>query len=285
MIWRLDANGGTGGVDSALDPTFGTGGVASAAEGSSAEANAIALEPDRRVVAVGPIENVLGGSLLVFRALGDPFTASVAKAGTGSGSVQSSPPGIECGPSCSGPFDDGSQVTLTATPAAGSAFAGWSGDGCGGTGSCELTMSAEQTVTATFDTVPPTAQTAKATKATISALRESNSTFAVGPSSTPLTGAAAARRHKRGTVFSFQLDQAGDGEDRDPDEGTRPSRRPQLSRRKPEAAPQAPLHPDHHYRDADALGTRWTEQGGVQRARPRQGACPRPLRGHLHRRR
>jgi hypothetical protein len=69
-------------------------------------------------------------------------------------------------------------------------------------------MSAEQTVTATFNTVPPTAQPASATRATISALSESNSTFTVGPSSTALTGAAAAKRHKRGTVFSFQLDQA-----------------------------------------------------------------------------
>jgi beta-lactam-binding protein with PASTA domain len=40
-------------------------------------------------------------------------------------------------------------VTLTATPAAGSTFAGWSG-ACAGTGLCNLTMSADQTVTATF---------------------------------------------------------------------------------------------------------------------------------------
>jgi uncharacterized delta-60 repeat protein len=203
VIWRLNASGGPGPVDGALDPTFGSGGVSSIAEGSSAEAMAIALEPDRRVVAAGPIENVPNGSLLVFRALGDPFTVTVAKAGTGSGSVQSSPPGIGCGSSCSGPFDDGSQVTLTATPSAGSAFAGWSGAGCAGTGTCELTMSADQSVTATFD-----AAVRQPTKATITALRESNSTFTVGPSSTPLTGKASARRHKRGTVFSFQLDQA-----------------------------------------------------------------------------
>ncbi len=204
VIWRLDANGGSGAVDSALDPTFGTGGVVGIAEGSSSQADAIALEPDRRVVAAGPIENVPFGNLLLFRALGDPFTASVAKTGTGSGSVQSSPPGIACGLTCSGPFDDGSQVTLTATPAAGSAFAGWSGAGCSGAGSCQLTMSADQSVTASFSAVPPTAPP---TKATISALSESNSTFSVGPSSTPLTGATAAKRHKRGTVFSFQLDQ------------------------------------------------------------------------------
>ena len=38
-------------------------------------------------------------------------------------------------------------------------------------------------------------------------LSESNSTFTVGPSSTPLTGRASGKRHKRGTVFSFRLDQ------------------------------------------------------------------------------
>lgn len=207
VVWRLAANGGTGAVNSALDPTFGSGGVATVTETASAEADAIALEPDRRVLAAGPIENVPFGSLIVFRALGDPFTANVAKAGTGSGSVLSSPPGINCGSSCSGPFDDGSQVTLTATPAAGSAFAGWSGAGCSGTATCTLTMSADQTVTATFNVVPPGPQPTKPSKATISALRASNSTFTVGPSSTPLTGKASSVHHKRGTVFSFRLDQ------------------------------------------------------------------------------
>jgi hypothetical protein len=41
---------------------------------------------------------------------------------------------------------------------------------------------------------------------TISAVQETNSVFAVGSGSTPLTG-TTARRHLRGTVFSFQLDQ------------------------------------------------------------------------------
>jgi uncharacterized delta-60 repeat protein len=209
VLWRLDANGGSGAVDGALDPTFGTGGVASIAEGSGAEAGAIALQPDRRVVAVGPIENVFNGNLLMFRALGDPFTFNIAKAGTGSGSVESSPSGIDCGFACSRTLDDGSPLTLTATPSPGSVFDGWSGAGCTGTGSCQLTMSADLVVTATFDVAPPTSQLASsATKATLTALKESNSTFAVGPSSTPLSGVAAAKRHKRGTVFSFQLDQA-----------------------------------------------------------------------------
>lgn len=45
-------------------------------------------------------------------------------------------------------------------------------------------------------------------KATISSLGETNSTFVVGSSSTPLTGRTAVRRPKRGTTFSFRLDQA-----------------------------------------------------------------------------
>jgi DNA-binding beta-propeller fold protein YncE len=45
-------------------------------------------------------------------------------------------------------------------------------------------------------------------KATISQLRESNSVFAVGVAATPVTGATTARRPRRGTTFSFRLDQA-----------------------------------------------------------------------------
>jgi uncharacterized delta-60 repeat protein len=200
VMWRLATNGGTGAVNGALDASFGTGGAAAVSIGSGASASALALQADRRIVAAG---STFGANLLLFRALGDPFAVTVAKAGTGSGSVQSSPPGIECGAVCSGPFDDGSGVTLTATPGAGSVFVGWSGAGCGATSACALTMGADQTVTATFE-----ALAARRTKATISALRASRSTFTVGPSSTPLTGHTSARHHRRGTVFSFQLDQA-----------------------------------------------------------------------------
>jgi hypothetical protein len=45
-------------------------------------------------------------------------------------------------------------------------------------------------------------------RATISALGETNSLFTVGRASTALSGATAAKRHKRGTVFSFRLDLA-----------------------------------------------------------------------------
>jgi PASTA domain/Divergent InlB B-repeat domain len=81
---------------------------------------------------------------------------SVALAGSGLGSVSSSPAGISCGSTCSHNYASGTQVTLTATAASGSTFAGWSGAGCSGTGSCTVTMSASESVTATFNAMTPT---------------------------------------------------------------------------------------------------------------------------------
>lgn len=82
------------------------------------------------------------------------FALTVNKTGTGSGTVTSSPAGINCGATCSASFAQGTTVTLTAAPASGSVFAGWSGGGCSGTGTCTVTMSAAQSVTATFNTAP-----------------------------------------------------------------------------------------------------------------------------------
>jgi hypothetical protein len=82
------------------------------------------------------------------------FTAqlTVAKAGTGSGTVTSTPSGIDCGSTCSARFTTGTSITLTAAPTSGSTFAGWSG-GCSGTAStCSITVDQERSVTATFTT-------------------------------------------------------------------------------------------------------------------------------------
>ncbi|MGE5281078.1 MAG: InlB B-repeat-containing protein [Chloroflexota bacterium] len=77
-------------------------------------------------------------------------TLTVAKSGSGAGTVSSAPGGIECGALCSHAFDQGATVTLTATPEPGSTFAGWSGGGCSGDGSCEVVINADTTVTASF---------------------------------------------------------------------------------------------------------------------------------------
>jgi hypothetical protein len=77
----------------------------------------------------------------------------VTKTGSGSGSVAGA--GIDCGATCTRDYDDGTEVTLTATAAPGSRFTGWTGGGCTGTGACTVTMSAARTVTASFLAVYP----------------------------------------------------------------------------------------------------------------------------------
>ena len=73
-------------------------------------------------------------------------TLTVVLAGNGSGTVSGG--GLSCSPTCTGSIVEGSTVTLTASAAANSRFAGFSGACSGAT--CSLTMSADATVTATF---------------------------------------------------------------------------------------------------------------------------------------
>ncbi len=80
----------------------------------------------------------------------------VAKSGTGNGTVSSAPAGINCGADCSENYSSSTSVILDASPAAGSAFTGWSGACTNTTGTCTVTMDASKNVTATFtDTTPP----------------------------------------------------------------------------------------------------------------------------------
>ncbi len=78
------------------------------------------------------------------------YTLTVLKSGAGSGTVTSSPSGINCGADCSESYSSGTSVTLTASPDSGSAFDSWSGGGCSGTGDCSISIGSNTTVTATF---------------------------------------------------------------------------------------------------------------------------------------
>jgi hypothetical protein len=72
--------------------------------------------------------------------------ASVSNSGT----VTSNVGGINCGVACSANYTPGTVVTVTATPPAGKSFSGWSGACTGTNPTCDLTMSANLSVKATF---------------------------------------------------------------------------------------------------------------------------------------
>ncbi len=67
----------------------------------------------------------------------------------GSGSVTSSPAGIDCGTDCSEDFASGTSVTLTAVADSNFDFTGWSG-ACTGVSTCTVSMNSNQSVAATF---------------------------------------------------------------------------------------------------------------------------------------
>ncbi|MBF0593185.1 MAG: VCBS repeat-containing protein [Nitrospirae bacterium] len=86
-------------------------------------------------------------------------TLTISRTGTGSGTVTSSPSGINCSPTCSAAFAAGTSVNLTATPDSTSTFTGWSdtyGECSGTIPMCTVTMSVSKTVTATFGGSSPT---------------------------------------------------------------------------------------------------------------------------------
>ena len=74
---------------------------------------------------------------------------------SGNGVVTSTDGYINCPGTCSHKYLDNTQVTLSATPASGWAFTGWSG-ACSGTGSCQINMTQDQSVSAAFYQLPVT---------------------------------------------------------------------------------------------------------------------------------
>ena len=79
------------------------------------------------------------------------FTLNVSVVGNGS-SVSSTPIGIACPgdpDGCSGTFPSGQVVSLTPNPGPNQKFIGWAGN-CTGAGACNVAMTANRTITATF---------------------------------------------------------------------------------------------------------------------------------------
>jgi VCBS repeat-containing protein len=194
-IVTTQAGGGTTsvtGTSAAAAIVAGSAGLLAAADGSAGP-GAIVGRLARNADAAGSAEQTGNGRVNLGRSVSDtssdavkpdgaapvgdggpavgPYVAAdkaltVVKNGTGSGTVTSSistktGDRINCGPTCVASFDNNETVTITASPGAGSTFAGWAVTGgppasntCVGTTSpCTLNMNNNAfTLTATFNT-------------------------------------------------------------------------------------------------------------------------------------
>jgi uncharacterized repeat protein (TIGR02543 family) len=77
-------------------------------------------------------------------------TLTVTKTGNGTGVIASSPAGVYCGATCRVSFPSGTSVTLAAVTTTQATFTGWSGACTGTDTTCTVSMTAAQSVTATF---------------------------------------------------------------------------------------------------------------------------------------
>jgi len=156
VIARWDSDGTT-------DGTFSPDGGATIAAGTGSTGTpaparaALALQPDGRLVVVGSESENGGATQQFLLARLGASTITVGSSGDfnsadNGGQISSSPAGIDCSTdlACLYPFFSRWQhafaagpVTLTATPSTGWHFAGWSGDGCSGTGTCQVQMSGD----------------------------------------------------------------------------------------------------------------------------------------------
>ena len=83
-----------------------------------------------------------------------PLLTVTAQQLGGSGTVTSSPAGINCRTGCSARFDPNATVTLTAKPDRVSRFLGWQHE-CSGKGRCTIRLGGAKSVTARFAPKPP----------------------------------------------------------------------------------------------------------------------------------
>jgi Divergent InlB B-repeat domain len=120
----------------ALTATPASGSVFSGWSGGGCSTASVAMNQNRNCIAT-------------FNAVAvQSFGLSVNKTGTGNGTVTSNPAGISCGSDCSESYTSGAVVALSAVPAAGSTFSGWSGSGCS---AGSVTMNGSRSCTAVFN--------------------------------------------------------------------------------------------------------------------------------------
>ena len=161
-----------------------------------AEPTSVAISPsDELFVTFGNYENA-GVFFFGPPALFATQILTLAKAGTGQGTVTSIPGGIGCGAVCVGEFNQDTRVLLKATPAPGSALVAWSGcEEEPDPSRCALTMGADHTVTAEFAPAPQAAAPSSPATTT-AALAQSEPAAAPGAAAPPRRAAKRQRRHK-----------------------------------------------------------------------------------------
>lgn len=140
---RVDAAGAVLDADGFLVET----GVQGASVAIASNGNGRALVAVDRLEVVDPL--LPGTPRVRARFLTVRAPLSVAKIGNGTGTVTSTPAGIDCGAACSAMLDAPTEVSLVPVADAGSAFVAWSGD-CAGGGACTVNVDDAKSVTAKF---------------------------------------------------------------------------------------------------------------------------------------
>jgi PKD repeat protein len=150
--------------------------------------------------------------VVVLEATAPLFNLTVVKAGGGQGTISSNPPGLlRCDAPCPGAgplvFESGSEVTLVATPAPGSQFAGWSGCDTVNTEFCSVTLGSDRTVTATF--TPLSSDFTLSVTLNTTAVTQNASVRAVAPPSNSINcfgfgGPVCSQTFAAGTVVTLR---------------------------------------------------------------------------------
>lgn len=143
---------------------------------------------------IDPVERLASYSVTATFSIIPASSYPLAVGRNGEGTVTSAPAGIDCGSSCSASFDTGSTVSLTAMPAAGWSFSGWSG-ACSGTGGCSVGINGPKSVTATFSPPPPP-------RYTLTIARSGNGRVTSSPSGIDC-GAACSAAYDSGTSVTL----------------------------------------------------------------------------------
>jgi chitodextrinase len=130
------------------------------------------------------------------------YTVSVTKSGTGVGTVTSTG-SINCGTTCTSVGNADQTVNLTATPASGSTFAGWSGaTGCTTAAACSFTLNANTIVNAVFNTTVDTSGPTTPSALTATAVSSSQINLS-WTASTDNVGVAGYRIMRGGTQVAL----------------------------------------------------------------------------------